>query len=56
MTVPVAMNRDGNSLVVTGTADLLQTDFGMTPFSVMGGGLRVEDKVRVRFHIVAAKD
>jgi polyisoprenoid-binding protein YceI len=55
-TIPVAIRSDGNIIVVTGTADLLQTDFGMTPFSVMGGGLQVQDRVRVRFHIVAVKD
>lgn len=55
LTVPVALDRGDGSLSVTGTLELQQTDFGMTPFAVMGGGLRVQDRVRIRFRIVAAK-
>ena len=55
LTIPVAMYHVNDRIVVTGTTYLLQSDFGMTPFSVMGGGLQVQDRVRVRFHFVAVK-
>lgn len=55
MTVPIAVQQDGESLTVTGAFDIKQSDFGITPFSVGGGALRVADAVHVRFHLVAAK-
>jgi hypothetical protein len=56
LTVPVALQRDGDRLAVTGLLELKQTDFGLVPFSAMGGGLRVADRIRVRFHLVAVRD
>lgn len=56
LTVPVAVTRDGGRVTVTGTLEVALTDFGLTPFSVMGGGLRVRDGVRVRFRLVAVRD
>jgi len=32
---------------------LNQTDFGITPLSVLGGAIQVQDKLDLRFHIVA---
>ncbi|MBL8481057.1 MAG: YceI family protein, partial [Rhodocyclaceae bacterium] len=32
---------------------LRQSDFGITPFAVLGGALRVEDELALRFRIVA---
>lgn len=55
ITVPIAVERDGESLTVTGAFDIQQSDFGITPFSVGGGALRVRNSVRVRFHFVASK-
>lgn len=56
ITVPIAINLCGNQLIATGTFKLRQSNFGIKPFSILGGGLRVADIVRVRFHIVAEKD
>ncbi len=53
LVVPVALHQDGNSLFVTAFVTLRTSDFGMTPFSVLGGGLRVRDEVRIRARIVA---
>jgi len=36
-----------------GTARLKQTDFGITPFTVGGGLLAVDDELVVRYRIVA---
>lgn len=55
LTVPVAAQHDGDRLRITGTTELKQTDFDITPFSVMGGGLQVRDSIRIRFRITAVK-
>ncbi|MEX2523640.1 MAG: YceI family protein [Gammaproteobacteria bacterium] len=51
ITVPVAVERNEDRLRITGTMELKQTDFGITPFSAMGGGLRVQDRLKIRFRI-----
>jgi hypothetical protein len=33
---------------------LLQTDFGITPIKIGGGAVKVKNKVRVRFDVVAS--
>jgi hypothetical protein len=38
---------------VDGRVDLEQTSFGITPFSILGGALQVQDRVSVRFRIRA---
>lgn len=55
MTVPVAIDLQGDRLVVTAVFEIRQTDFGITPLSVLGGALQVADTVRVRMRIVAQK-
>lgn len=55
LTVPIAVARDGDQLTVTGGFDLKQSDFGLQPFSILGGGLQVADTLHVRFHLVAHK-
>lgn len=34
---------------------LLQSDFGITPYKAAGGAVKVKDKLKLTFHIVAAK-
>ena len=51
--VPVSYELRGNVLRVQGDIAVRQTDLGLTPFSLFGGALRVEDEMRVRFRIVA---
>ncbi|KQQ36155.1 hypothetical protein ASF61_08135 [Duganella sp. Leaf126] len=51
--IPVTLVRDGGALTVSGTVELQQTDFGLVPFSVMGGALAVEDRMALRFTLVA---
>jgi polyisoprenoid-binding protein YceI len=53
--LPLAMHRRGEELVITGTFALRTSDFGMTPFSVLGGGLQVLDEVKIRFRILARR-
>jgi hypothetical protein len=51
--VPVKYALRGDELHVEGAVALKQTDLGLTPFSLFGGALRVEDEIKVRFTIVA---
>jgi hypothetical protein len=51
--VPLRYTLDGSTLEVTGELPLKQTDLGLTPFSLFGGALRVEDGIKVRFRIIA---
>ncbi len=53
-TVPTTVVRSGQRLVAIGRLVVQQTDFGITPFSILAGGLRVADPLAVSFHIVAA--
>jgi YceI-like domain len=51
--VPLRYTLDGSTLEVTGELPLKQTDLGLTPFTLFGGALRVEDDIKLRFRIVA---
>ena len=53
LTVPVSLVLNGDTLIATGRFALLQSDFGMEPFSALGGALAVGDELLVRFRIVA---
>ncbi len=53
LVVPVRYTLEGDQLVVQGEAPLKQTDIGLTPFSLLGGALRVLDDLKVKFRIVA---
>ena len=51
--IPVVIDKHEGSLTVTGTVNLKQTDFGLVPFSVMGGAMAVQDQLELRFTLVA---
>jgi polyisoprenoid-binding protein YceI len=53
--VTTAIVLDGDRLTASGEFEILQTEFGMKPFSVAMGALEVQDRLRVRFKLVAAK-
>jgi hypothetical protein len=42
---------DDGRVSIDGETDILQTDYGITPFSVLGGALAVNDTLRVHFRI-----
>ncbi len=52
--VPVLIVRTRDALTASGETRLLQSDFGITPMSVMGGALAVQDQMELRFTLVAA--
>lgn len=54
--VPLALEISGKLLVARGRFEIRQSDFGIAPFSILGGGLRVADTVKVQFHIIAVRD
>lgn len=51
--VPVQIETVGDGITVDGKMSFNQTDFGITPISVLGGAIQVQDKLDLRFHIVA---
>lgn len=53
--VPASIRIEGEQLHVSGEFDVNQTDFGIKPFSVALGALEVQDRLRVKFSLVAAK-
>ncbi|MEJ0036406.1 MAG: YceI family protein [Gammaproteobacteria bacterium] len=53
VTVPVRYEIGENEVRAQGRLALKQTDLGLTPFSLLGGALRVEDEMTVKFSVVA---
>jgi len=49
--VPLEILRDSDAIVARGTFSILQSDFGITPFSIGGGAIQVADAVDVAFEI-----
>ncbi|MGV7206850.1 YceI family protein [Oxalobacteraceae bacterium A2-2] len=54
MTIPVQLADGANAITASGTVNLKQTDFGITPFSLFGGALAVQDQLELRFTLAAA--
>jgi polyisoprenoid-binding protein YceI len=53
--VPVKVAIEGAKLSASGEFDVLQTQFGIKPYSVVLGALEVEDRLHIKFTIVAQK-
>ena len=53
--VPVQIAPSEGGIDASGTFGLLQSDFGITPMSVLGGAIAVQDRIELRFHIIAHK-
>ena len=45
----------GDELVISGTFSILQSDFGIIPFSIMNGLIKVQDKLDLSFRLIAKK-
>ena len=50
--VPLTVQADGDRVRVSGSLRLRQSDFGISPFSVLGGALQVRDEIDAVFQIV----
>jgi polyisoprenoid-binding protein YceI len=51
--MPVVLRIHGGRALVSGRFSVLQSEFGMTPYSVLGGALRVQDWIDVDFALHA---
>lgn len=56
LSFPVELEHDGARLVAKGTLLLSTPDFGIPSFTVMGGGLKVQEAVKIRFLLVATRE
>ena len=52
---PAAVLEHGDRLTVIASFTFRQSEFGIEPYSALGGGLRVADEVRVRVRLVARR-
>jgi polyisoprenoid-binding protein YceI len=55
LSFPAAVFEENDRLVVIASFDMRQSDFGIEPYSVLGGGLRVRDTIHVRIRVVAQR-
>jgi polyisoprenoid-binding protein YceI len=53
--IPAELEINDNGLRVAGKFSLRQTDFGITPFSVLGGLFQVKDEIDLRFALRARR-
>jgi hypothetical protein len=53
--VPVETQADENSVNVSGKLAFNQSDFGITPYSLLGGAIAVKDGLELRFRIRARR-
>jgi hypothetical protein len=53
--IPVQIEQTASQLIVNGRVTLEQSNFGIVPFSILGGALQVQDRVDVRFVIHARR-
>ena len=51
--VPTRVERSVDGIIASGALQLRQSDFGITPMSVMAGAMTVLDPMELRFRIVA---
>jgi len=52
---PLRVQLKGNQIEALGETSLLQTDYGIKPVRVGGGTVKVKDKLKIAFGIVASK-
>ena len=53
--VPARIDADADAMSVTGRLSFEQTDFGITPYSLLGGAIAVKNGVELRFRIHARR-
>jgi hypothetical protein len=49
------IERTPGKMTISGELTIAQSDFGITPFAVLGGALQVQDKLALRYRIVATQ-
>lgn len=53
---PMVIQSHADRLEASGNFELNQRDWGLEPFSVLGGGLRVADPVEIHFRVTAVRE
>lgn len=53
--VPAKIETLSDGLEISGEMTFRQSDFGITPFSILGGALQVKDEMNLQFHIIAIR-
>jgi len=53
--VPARIETGRDEMNVTGWFEFNQSDFGIVPFSILGGAIRVQDRLSLRFRILARR-
>jgi len=53
--LPLQLATGDNQITVTGRFVVDQTDFGITPYAILGGAIAVRNDVELRFQIRAAR-
>lgn len=51
--IPAKLTANGAGLSASGALTIKQSDFGITPFAVLGGAIAVQDQLELRFDISA---
>jgi len=52
---PLQYRSSGDDLTATGSLAIDQSQFGLVPFSILGGAVAVQDRVDISFRIVATR-
>ena len=53
--IPALIDARPNAMTVAGTFELQQSDFGIVPFAILNGAIRVEDRLGLRLRIEARR-
>jgi hypothetical protein len=51
--IPIQLRIQNDEIAVNGSFVVKQTDFGIAPLSILGGAIRVDDEINLRFQIRA---
>ena len=54
--IPAQIENMAGGIRIQGQMTFNQTDFGITPFSILGGAIQVQDRLDLRFQILAVKN
>jgi len=52
---PAAVQEQGDVVTVIASLEILQSEFGMTPYSALGGGLQIRDSIEIRARLVGRR-
>jgi hypothetical protein len=53
---PASIRVDGGEVAAAGRLEFNQTDFGIAPFSILGGAVAVQDRLVLTFDVRALRE